>query len=106
MIYLWRVIRFSDYLGCLRVKHLLGSEQSLHVCDQKQYPGVVKGWQFIVEFRVQNLVCPLGVFHLFLDLDKLSFVSVGIILHLLDRVSLLVEIYQLPSPLINLFLKT
>ena len=42
-------IRFSDYLGCLRVKHLLGSEQSLHVCDQKQYPGVVEGWQFVVE---------------------------------------------------------
>ena len=57
------------------MEDLLGSEEGLHVSDQEQYAGVVKGWQFVVKFRVQNFICPFGVLHLLLNLDELGFVS-------------------------------
>ena len=58
-----------------------------------------------MKLRVQNFVSPLGVLHPFLCFDELGLVPVGVVLHLLYRVSLSIEIYQFPPSLVNLFLQ-
>lgn len=50
------------------MEHLFGREQRLQVGDQKQYPRVVQGRQFVVQFRVQDLVGSSGLVQLFTPL--------------------------------------
>lgn len=35
------------------VEHLLRSKKGLQVRDEEEYPRIVKGWKFIVQFRVE-----------------------------------------------------
>ena len=93
------------YLGCFGVEDFFCRKESLHVCYQEEDSGVVQGRELVMQFWVQHLISPLGILHLFLDLDEFRLVPVGVVLHLLDRVPFFIKIYQLPSSLVNLFLQ-
>ena len=59
------VFSFS-YLCCFCVEDFLGCEKRLHVGDREEEPQVMKRWQLVVKFGVENLVCPLRRLHVFL----------------------------------------
>lgn len=94
---LWRFI----------VEHLLRCEECLQVCDEEEYPWVVKGWKFIVEFGVEELISSLRFFKILTALGQLNVVlALGCVgLKILEGMTLTVVINQFTAALIDFFLQ-
>jgi len=92
------------------MEELLGREESLQVCDEEERARVVESRKFVVQFGVEHVVGPLGLFEGLSRLGDLALVALlgavaGRRLQRLVAVTLPVEIHQFASSLINFFLK-
>lgn len=88
------------------MEKVLRIEQRLQVRHQKQDPGIVERRQFVVQFRIENLVGPLGLLQLFSSFGDFGLVPLlHVRLQRLEAVPLAVVVHQLPAPLVYLFLK-
>lgn len=91
------------------MKQLFGSEIRLQICDQKQYPGVVQGGQFIVQLGVDEVELSFDFVELFFGLHhfRLIFFLTGprtIVAGQLVAVPLAVVVHQFPVTFVDLFL--
>lgn len=94
------------YLGTFRVKHLLGSEESLQISDEEKHARVVQRRQLVVQLGIQLLVRTLRLLQQLLPPGHLQLVPLlWIALQRLEVVSLTVVVYQFAAALVNFFLK-
>lgn len=53
------------YLRTFNMENLFGAEKRLKIGNKEKNTGIVKCWQFVVQFRIKNFISSLSFFHHF-----------------------------------------
>lgn len=90
------------------MKQLFGGEIRLQVGNQKQHPGIVQGWQFVMQLRVDQIELSFYLVELFFGFNDFRLILLlargPAVIDQLVAVSLAVVVHQFPVAFVDFFL--